>query len=140
MGSQLTVMGTARVYPIRVGSTPNGYSGDCYRDQKEITWDYLGVEPEYTTVTKRERRVFTFSEVQIREAIYANGVDQVFLNFCNYNPREAVRVAKVINQIGSDYYKYRGFSPWEGELPQFVRYFGFGPQAEDILEFSVYNW
>lgn len=59
------VIGTARTYPIRVGNTEGGHSGDIYPDQKEITWESLGLEPERTTVTNRVRRVFTFSTMQI---------------------------------------------------------------------------
>lgn len=78
------VIGTARTYPIRVGSPASGYSGDVYPDQKELTWDDIGVPPEYTTVTNRERRVFTFSQQQIDDAMWAMSVDKVFLNFTNY--------------------------------------------------------
>lgn len=74
------VIGTARTYPIRVG----GNSGPCYVDQEETTWGEIGVKPELTTVTQRERRVFTFSKEQIRKAMWQFGPDHVFLNFCNY--------------------------------------------------------
>ncbi|QRE00551.1 hypothetical protein [Burkholderia phage BCSR129] len=79
------VYGVARVHPIRVGNTADGYSGDIYDDQKELSWGELDLPPEYTTVTKRVRRVFTFSHKQFYEAVLANGVDEVFLNFANYD-------------------------------------------------------
>lgn len=85
-----TVYGCARTYPIRVANRFDangkmvGTSGPCYDDQKEIPWARLGMAPELTTVTKLPRRIFTFSEQQIREAIRMNGVDEVFLNFVNY--------------------------------------------------------
>jgi adenylosuccinate synthase len=83
------VYGCARTYPIRVANRYAddkmvGTSGPCYDDQEEIEWSRLGMEPELTTVTQLPRRIFTFSEQQIREAIRMNGVDQVFLNFVNY--------------------------------------------------------
>jgi len=87
---QRTVYGVCRTYPIRVANRRDehgnqiGTSGPCYHDQTEIEWSQIGVEPELTTVTKLPRRLFTFSERQIAEAVRANGVDQVFLNFTNY--------------------------------------------------------
>lgn len=88
------VWGCARTYPIRVANRFDangkmvGTSGPCYDDQKEIPWARLGMAPELTTVTKLPRRIFTFSEQQIREAIRMNGVDEVFLNFVNYIDRD----------------------------------------------------
>lgn len=75
---------STRTFPIRVGNVDGHSSGDCYPDQREITWDELGVEPELTTVTKRVRRVFTFSEQQVAEAVMANMPAYVFVNFMNY--------------------------------------------------------
>tara|TARA_X000001382_G_scaffold14966_2_gene9624 strand:- start:5906 stop:7012 length:1107 start_codon:yes stop_codon:yes gene_type:complete len=74
-----------RTYPIRVGSIPGeGYSGDVYPDQKEVTFKDLEVEEEYTTVTKRVRRIFTWSQLQFEEAVSLNRPTTIFLNFCNY--------------------------------------------------------
>lgn len=91
-----------RPYPIRVGNVIEdgktvGYSGDCYADQKELTWQDVANEAgmpqeeadkllkkELTTVTKRLRRVFTFSDRQLREAALINGATKIALNFANY--------------------------------------------------------
>lgn len=92
-----------RPYPIRVGNVVEndgsqvGYSGDCYSDQHEITWqdvarnagmpDTIADElysKELTTVTKRLRRVFSFSRKQIVEAVTVNGATKIALNFANY--------------------------------------------------------
>jgi GH24 family phage-related lysozyme (muramidase) len=69
-----------RTFPIRVA----GNSGPCFHDQREMTWEELGVEPEITTVTKKIRRVFSWSDEQFMQAVMANRPDVVFLNFCNY--------------------------------------------------------
>lgn len=69
-----------RTYPIRVA----GNSGPVYPDQKELSWEGLGFEPELTTVTQKVRRIFTWSGAQFREAIEVNQPDVLFLNFCNY--------------------------------------------------------
>lgn len=133
---RMKVVGTARTYPIRVGNTPGGNSGGHYADQIETSWKELQVDPEYTTVTQRERRVFTFSEDQIREAMIANRVDEVFLNFCNYNIEYANIVRHKINSIGEELRGGRSEYFVAGDYPPVVRYMGFGPKAEHIIESS----
>lgn len=95
-GMSMLVM---RTYPIRVGNiidnvglhtdgTPLlkelGQSGGCYADQKEISWNQLKVPPEITTVTKRIRRVFTFSHIQLMDAMRLTRPNIVHLTFCDY--------------------------------------------------------
>lgn len=100
-----TVIGTARTYPIRVGGT----SGGCYPDQREVSWESIGLAPEYTTVTKRERRVFTFSKQQIDEAMYMMSPDEVFLNFCNYI-KGSNEMSEIADHFG-DKLAYMGYGP-----------------------------
>jgi adenylosuccinate synthase len=87
-----------RPFPIRVGNVVEegktvGHSGGCYDDHEETTWEEVaaqcGAPPEVmkgelTTVTKRLRRVFTFSDHQLREAVAVNGATKLALNFANY--------------------------------------------------------
>lgn len=87
-----------RPLPIRVGNVVEdgkqvGYSGDCYSDQTEISWadvkEMSGYPDDFdlkemTTVTKRLRRVFTFSMDQVRKACMVNGATKLALNFANY--------------------------------------------------------
>lgn len=89
-----------RTYPIRVGNinthdasvdldapqdrSIRGYSGDCYPDQQETTWGELGVLPEITTVTGRVRRVFTWSQQQVIDAMISARPEYVFLTHCDY--------------------------------------------------------
>ena len=87
-----------RPYPIRVGNVIEdgktiGYSGDCYDDHHETTWAEVAAAAgapvevthgELTTVTKRLRRVFTFSAKQLQEAVIVNGATKIALNFANY--------------------------------------------------------
>lgn len=75
---------SVRTFPIRVGNDGDISSGGWYPDQEEITWEYLGQQPELTTVTQRVRRVATFSQQQFDDAVAANDPDFVFLNFLNY--------------------------------------------------------
>lgn len=75
-------MMVVRTYPIRVA----GNSGPGYLDQMEISWEELGVEPEITTVTKKVRRVFTFSIMQYIQALEVNRPCSLMINFLNYLP------------------------------------------------------
>ena len=105
------IIGTCRTLPIRVGGT----SGDCYPDQEELTWDALGIEPELTTVTKRVRRIFTYSRMQIEEACWWCEPDLIFLNFANYVDKDYVtQIVAHIDQFST------------------VRWLGFGPTYDDV--------
>ena len=87
-----------RPYPIRVGNVIEdgqikGHSGGCYSDNEETTWENVSAlagapaeisKKELTTVTKRLRRVFTFSKLQLKEAVNVNGATKLALNFANY--------------------------------------------------------
>jgi adenylosuccinate synthase len=75
-----------RSYPIRVGNVDGYSSGDWYNDQVETNWESLGVEPELTTVTKRVRRIATFSMDQFSDACHANRPDIVFISHMDYLP------------------------------------------------------
>lgn len=84
-----SVTAVLRTFPIRVGHTEGGHSGGCYKDQYELTWEKiseLAAMPvcEKTTVTKRVRRVFSFSSLQLLRFMRIVRPDFVFLNFVNY--------------------------------------------------------
>lgn len=118
------IWGSCRTFPIRVANRYSqngmqiGTSGPCYEDQQELSWEEVGVEPELTTVTKLPRRIFTFSAHQVSEAVFANGVDKVFLNFANYiTPKEVRRRINII----------------ESHTPAVVELIGYGPKAADIV-------
>lgn len=77
-----------------------GDSGKCYEDQEELTWEEvteIGGHStplyEVSTLTQNPRRVFTFSQENVREAIRYNrppADSDVFLslNFLNYQDPE----------------------------------------------------
>jgi len=113
---------SVRTYPIRVGDTANT-SGGCYPDQREVTWEEVGVEPEYTTVTQRKRRVFTWSDYQFRMAVKANAPSVVFLNFCNYLDK-----VQLEDRVASIYKTY--FDVMGRNLPLLV--LGHGPTTADL--------
>lgn len=116
-------MMVVRTYPIRVA----GNSGPSYLDQMEISWDELGVEPEITTVTKKIRRVFTFSIVQYMDALEANRPCSLMFNFMNYLPPEKQepfleRVLEVYEIV-------------MGKKPRLVL-LGYGPKNTDVKVLS----
>lgn len=69
-----------------------GDSGGLYDDQKELTWDDISADAGYkviecTTLTKLPRRVFTFSQELLLDAVRHNATgDDLYLsvNFMNY--------------------------------------------------------
>lgn len=111
------VWGVLRTFPIRVANRFDekgnqiGYSGPPYDDQLEITWESIEVQPELTTVTKLERRLFTFSELQTRHFCHAARPDGLFLNFCNYTTREELAgIMKIVSN-------YHNGKMWFGHGP-----------------------
>ena len=87
------VIAVIRPYPIRVGNTEGGHSGGWMPDCTEVSWDHIkkisGInedlaEKERTTVTKRIRRVATFSFELLKDCVIHNGVTGIFLNFAQY--------------------------------------------------------
>lgn len=112
-----------RVNPIRVGNIPGGNSGACYPDQEETTWEKLGQEPQYTTVTNRVRRVFTYSHIQVHEMIRVCNPDEILINFAQTtSPAQLLEITSHINLS----YDVLGY-----EKPSFI--YGYGPKPNDIL-------
>lgn len=115
------VIGTARTFPIRVGNTPDGFSGGHYPDQHETSFGEIGQPDEFTTVTGRKRRIFTFSMQQIQEAAFWCCPDEIFLNFANYmTDPDWVGLAHQI----------------EGSTGVPVTYVGHGPSFDDVGTFQ----
>lgn len=117
------VIMSLRTYPIRVGDTADGTSGGCYSDQEEVSWSQLGVDPELTTVTKRVRRIFTWSRQQFCDALRINQPNALFLNFCQYVQDDAW--SDFVAMVHNDYHKIMGGPP------DFILY-GWGPRPEDV--------
>jgi len=124
------VMMSIRTYPIRVGHLYNndgymiGNSGPFYPDSTELTWEELGEEPEKTTVTKKIRRIATFSEQQYSRSIYYIRPDWIFLNFANY-----VKSYSTIYHLTKMFKKYR--------IPTHI---GFGPSIYNIYRTNSINY
>lgn len=83
-----------RPYPIRISNKTNIgidiYSGD-YAGSKEITWEDIKQRcnsnidiQEYTTVTKKVRRVFEMNWNRLQYNVMLNKPTQIVLNFAQY--------------------------------------------------------
>lgn len=110
-----------RTLPIRVGNIDGHSSGNWYPDQQELTWDQVGATPELTTVTKRVRRIATFSVEQFIEACYANDPDYVFVSHMDYlDPVRATSLKEDLYDARRHINKYFEFL-W-----------AFGPKVSDV--------
>lgn len=71
-----------RTFPIRVA----GNSGPFWPDSAEKHWEDMGINPdtERTTVTKKVRRVATFSYDQAKQAARLNSASEFALMFADY--------------------------------------------------------
>lgn len=90
-----------RPYPIRISNKTNIgvdiYSGD-YARSKELTWEEIKKRcnadiklQEYTTVTKKVRRVFEMNWDRLKYNVMINNPTQIALNFAQYIDWNAYR-------------------------------------------------
>lgn len=122
-----------RTFPIRVGHIVNelgetvGTSGPFYPDSSELDWerDLPGIEPERTTVTKRVRRIATWSDQQYEHALKLNRPSIVVLTFCNYlkSGDEFMRLRRRMRQIEHS-------CGWRWN--QMVHAYSFSPFTDDV--------
>ena len=118
-----------RTFPIRVGNivengVEQGHSGPFYPDSRELDWQDLGIMPELTTVTKRPRRIATFSALQYADILRHLRPDTVFINFVNY-----FRTEKELKDFANT---LRTVETQENIFPEYL--FGLGPAASDVLK------
>src|SRR5207249_7424706 len=123
-----------RTFPIRVA----GQSGPL---QDEISWEQLQVESsapfslrEYTTVTKKLRRVGRFDPYLARAAVRVNRPDFIALNFLDHLEyrNRSIRDWKDV-QAGSKEFVLG----LEGDLGVPIRFCGTGPHVEDVIDRCV---
>jgi len=122
-----------RTFPIRVGHSFNemgeqiGDSGPFYPDSQELRWEdaFPGIEPERTTVSKRIRRIATWSNDQYAAALSLNRPDIVALTFVDYlrGPNEFWHRLAQMENIEKEVL---------GRHCQHV--YSFGPHQEDVTE------
>ncbi len=121
------IIGIGRTFPIRVGNTEGGFSGPVYDNQKEFTWHQISQIAgksvrEFTTVTKRERRVFNFSREQMMRFVQMVRPHHMCINFMDYLPEAQHR--KWMEDLSSL------MLPFDCRLS----YIGTGPGMDDYKE------
>jgi len=119
------VIGVARTYIIRVGNVEGGSSGDTFYDSKEVSWEEVSAKLnrptiEFTSVTKRKRRVFTFSKYLFNQAVKRNGVNVLFLTFVDYLLPDELK--EMTDYVTSDEFNFKEiyFVRVFGEFDKFV--------------------
>ena len=104
--------GVYRTYPIRTG----GPSGPC--EGGEVTFESLGVEPEITTVTKRKRRIFNFSQGEFLKSMMLARPNGLMFTFLDYLGLDSLNESDLRHfHKWADYY---GLSPLIKRFPIFV--------------------
>jgi hypothetical protein len=125
----------------------DSYSGDGYDDQKEITWEQIEEqygkeipqEVKLTSLTKLMRRVFTFSQQNLEEAIIHNQTPHsVFLslNFVNWidGTMEGITQIDSISEPTWDWIA-ENIVPIEKKFKNVkLRYLGTGRYTEETIE------
>lgn len=135
-----------RTYPIRVGSVYNeqgellGSSGPFYADSTELQWsqNFPRIVPERTTVTKRVRRIATWSAEQYRDALSFNRPEFVILNFVNYlRERSSSSCGAFSDPVALLDEYMEDMTQIEVSLGLYPRHlFGLGPCVEDVLYYD----
>jgi len=123
-----------------------GSSGPGYEDQEEISWEELTDKSgsdelimEITSVTKLPRRVFTFSQQNLRQAIRYNDTgNKMFLsvNFANYVDSELGGVRggwDLITKKMDEWLDQNGLFEICDETGAVLRYIGTGPLTDDKI-------
>lgn len=136
---------SARCHPIRVGHYREndvlvGESGSVYTDQYEMAWgDFPWVKaPEVTTVTKRVRRIFSWSDTMFRESLRAIRPTHLFLNFVNYLTPKVI-TSDYVPEVVTEFVREKLLiwqEEFDGFWPQGV-VLGTGPRNEDAVVVNV---
>jgi hypothetical protein len=126
-----------------------GDSGGCYDDQHEITWEEVTessgvklIDPsrnisERSSLTKLERRVYTFSKKNLQDACRFNrtsGNTWVCVNFINYIDA-SIEGARGDYVLASD--KIREWVnenvQFENETTEMLKFLGTGAETDDMI-------
>lgn len=141
------VFGVVRPWPIRVGNTEIGESGPYASDAVELDWHHVAefagmnaeqedamLDQEVTTVTGRQRRVFSFSNKRLRQFANMVGPTDLVLTFADQIDVNA-RGASNPSELGSAVMDV--VSNIEGVSRVPIRFVGTGPGTDDIVELTA---
>lgn len=134
--------GVARTFPIRVA----GNSGPFWPGSEELSWEenLAEFQPEVTTVTKKRRRIATFSTQQVERALISCGRSaEMMLSFVDYIDSrgeviKAVEEAELEEFIGSRQLEDWLIDNFSGHLLESLRWISIGPGVEDIYRVRWY--
>lgn len=108
-------------YPDVIGIVKLGSSGPVYDDQTELSWDEVTARAgspvslkEQTSLTKRVRRVFDRSALQVRNSTMACMPDIISINFVNYIDHNISGVSGkwTKGQLKAEYPKVAEYVEW----------------------------
>ena len=130
-----------RPYPIRISNKTNIgidiYSGD-YAGSKELTWEEIKERcnstielQEYTTVTKKVRRVFEMNWERLKYNVMINKPTQIVLNFAQYIDYKAY-MCKNFDELPQKVKDFIFKIEEETQVP--VTIIGTGEKDEDIID------
>jgi len=132
-----------RAFPIRVGNTADGYSGDFYHDCNETSLSDIMTDAgipesqraelsriETTTVTKRARRFCTMSWTWLRFAAAQNGATHLALNFAQYLNWKDHKCQRLQN-LSKETRQFMAKMEYETQVP--VMWVGTGEDHQDCV-------
>jgi hypothetical protein len=140
-----------KVYPDALGVVKLGSSGPVYDDQTELTWEEVQKRAgspvsleEKTSLTKRIRRVFDRSALQIRNSTMACQPNVISINFVNYIDHKITGVSGKMNlgDLKAQYPKVAEYVEWVEKTQYWagteyagkVMLLGTGAKRSEIIE------
>lgn len=140
-------------YPGAVGVIKLGSSGPVYDDQIELSWEEVTARSgsptpikEQTSLTKRVRRVFDRSVLQVRNSTMACMPSVISLNFANYldHKIEGVSGKMSLGDLKGNWPKVAEYVEWveENQFWAGTRYagrvllIGTGPKRSEMIELT----
>jgi hypothetical protein len=148
---ELTLENIKTVLPTALGIVKLGSSGPVYDDQKELTWAEVTARAgapasleEKTSLTKRIRRVFDRSALQIRNSTMACQPNVISINFVNYIDHAITGVSGKMNlgDLKAQYPKVAEYVEWVEKTQYWagtpyagkVMLLGTGAKRSEIIE------
>lgn len=125
-----------------------GDSGGCYDDQREITWGEVtelsgikDIDPlreirERTSLTRLERRVYTFSRQNLVDAIKynrGNGDVHISINFVNYVDASLESRRGGAEKLTPRFMNWYKNTVRPDGLGAHITFFGTGPKTDDMI-------
>jgi len=138
-------------YPDAIGVVKLGSSGPVYDDQRELSWEEVtkrsgnpNLIKEQTSLTKRIRRVFDHSALQIRNSTMACMPNVIAVNFNDYLDHGIAGVGgkMTFGEVGERWPKVAEYVKWVEDNQYWagtpnaakVLFLGTGPKRSEMIE------